>query len=141
MVRRAFVNPDSVRRIGAFSHGVAVHGGVTLQISGQIAVGLDGKVVGPGDLKAQTRLVFDNVKAIVEQAGGTLADLVKITQYVVGLKPEHRALITEVRNDYVSQTQPPASTMIGVPSLVMDGLLIEVEAVAVIDEARARGLS
>jgi enamine deaminase RidA (YjgF/YER057c/UK114 family) len=141
MAKRAFVNPESVRRIGAFSHGVAVHGGVTLHISGQIAVGPDGNVVGRDDLKAQTRQVFDNVKAIVEAAGGTLDDLVKITQYVVGLKPEHRAAITEVRNRYVSQASPPASTMVGVPSLVMDGLLIEVEAVAVIDEARARGLA
>lgn len=50
-------------------------------------------------------------------------------------------MITEVRNRYVSQTNPPASTMVGVPSLVMDGLLIEVEAVAVIDEGRARHLN
>ncbi|HXV74007.1 MAG TPA: RidA family protein, partial [Sphingomonadales bacterium] len=54
---------------------------------------------------------------------------------------EHRPIITEVRNRYVNQANPPASTMIGVPALVMDGLLIEVEAVAVIDEARARGFA
>lgn len=138
MAKRAFINPDSVRRIGAFSHGVAAQGGVTLHVSGQISLDAQGNIVGLGDLTAQTRQVFDNVKAIVEAAGGSLSDLVKITHYVVDLKPEHRAAITAVRNNYVSQTQPPASTMIGVPSLVMDGLLIEVEAVAVIEESRAK---
>ncbi|MFN0041133.1 MAG: RidA family protein [Burkholderiales bacterium] len=138
MANRKFINPAGVRRVGAFSHAVAAQGGVTIHVSGQIALGMDGTIVGAGDLRAQTAAVFENVKIILEEAGATCEDLVKITQYVVGLKPEHRAIITEVRNRYVSQTHPPASTMVGVPSLVMDGLLIEVEAVAVIDEGRLR---
>jgi enamine deaminase RidA (YjgF/YER057c/UK114 family) len=140
MAKKAFINPTGVRRIGAFSHAAAVKGGVTVYVSGQIALDLDGKIVGPGDLKAQTAAVFENVRLILEEAGGSFADVVKLTQYVVGLKPEHRAVITEVRNRHVSQTNPPASTMIGVPSLVMDGLLIEVEAIAVIEDGRVNYL-
>lgn len=136
MAKKAFLNPAGVRRIGAFSHAAAVKGGVTVYVSGQIALDLDGKIIGPGDLKAQTAAVFDNIGLILAEAGGGFADVVKLTQYVVGLRPEQRAVITEVRNRYVSQTHPPASTMIGVPSLVMDGLLIEVEAIAVIEEGR-----
>lgn len=138
MATRAFFNPAGVRRIGAFSHGAATKGGVTLYISGQISLDKDGNLVGKGDMRAQTQQVFDNIRMILEEAGGRFDDVVKLTHYVVGLKPEHRPAITEVRNKFVNQTNPPASTMIGVPALVMDGLLIEVEAVAVIDEARAR---
>ena len=138
MAKRAFINPAGVRRIGAFSHAAATKGGVTVYVSGQIALDKDGSIVGRNDVRAQTRQVFENVRIILEEAGGSFDDVVKITQYVVGLKPEHRSLITEVRNDYVNQANPPASTMIGVPSLVIDGLLIEVEAIAVIDEGRSK---
>jgi enamine deaminase RidA (YjgF/YER057c/UK114 family) len=138
MAKRAFINPPGVRRIGAFSHGVAAQGGVTVHVSGQISLDKDGNLVGKGDLSAQTRQVFENIRMILEAAGGNFDDVVKLTHYVVGLKPDDRPVITEVRNKYVNQANPPASTMIGVPALVMDGLLIEVEAIAVIDEARAR---
>lgn len=141
MARRAFINPAAVRRIGAFSHGVATAGGVTLHISGQVAVGADGKVIAPGDMKKQTEAVFENLRLILQEAGGSFDDVVKLTHYVVDLRPEHRPAITEIRSRYVNQANPPASTMIGVPALVMDGLVIEVEAVAVIDESRARHLS
>jgi enamine deaminase RidA (YjgF/YER057c/UK114 family) len=138
MANRKFINPAGVRRIGAFSHGAATKGGVTLHISGQISLDKDGNLVGRGDMRAQTQQVFENIRMILEEAGGHFDDVVKLTHYVVGLKPDHRPAITEVRNQYVNQANPPASTMIGVPALVMDGLLIEVEAVAVIDETRAR---
>ncbi|HWQ38009.1 MAG TPA: RidA family protein [Burkholderiales bacterium] len=138
MAKRAFINPANVRRIGAFSHAAATQGGVTVHVSGQIALDKDGSLVGKGDLRAQTQQVFENIRIILEEAGGSFNDVVKLTHYVVGLKPENRALITEVRNKYVNQANPPASTMIGIDALVMDGLLIEVEALAVIDEARAR---
>jgi enamine deaminase RidA (YjgF/YER057c/UK114 family) len=141
MISKAFINPAAVRRIGAFSHGVATKGGVTLHVSGQVAVDADGKVIAPGDMKAQTEAVFYNLRLILREAGGSFEDVVKLTHYVVDLKPEHRPVITEIRNRYVNQENPPASTMIGVPALVMDGLVIEVEVVAVIDESRAKHFS
>ena len=137
MGKKAFINPEGVRRVGAFSHAAAVKGGVTVYISGQISLDKDGKLIGKGDLAAQTRQVFENIRLILDDAGGSFNDVVKITQYVVGLKPEHRAIITEVRNRYLNQTHPPASTMVGVDALVVEGLLIEVEAIAVIEEGRA----
>ena len=108
---------------------------------GQVAVDADGKVIAPGDMKAQAEAVFYNLRLILREAGGSFEDVVKLTHYVVDLKPEHRPVITEIRNRYVNQENPPASTMIGVPALVMDGLVIEVEVVAVIDESRAKYLS
>jgi enamine deaminase RidA (YjgF/YER057c/UK114 family) len=58
---------------------------------------------------------------------------VKLNTYVVNLKPEQRALIADIRMRYVDPLRLPASTLVGVSALVMEGLLIEVEAVAVID--------
>lgn len=66
MVKKAFINPAKVRRVGAFSQAVAVQGGVMIHVSGQIALGMDGKIIGAGDLKAQTAAVFENVKIILE---------------------------------------------------------------------------
>src|SRR5690348_15020405 len=56
--------------------------GSTIYVSGQIAYDADGKLVGEGDMKAQTRQVFDNIKSILESAGSGLKDIVKITTYI-----------------------------------------------------------
>ena len=137
MATRAFINPPGLRRVGTYSHVACARGGVTVYISGQIALDAEGKVIGAGDLRAQTTQVFENLRLALEGAGATFADVVKLTHYVKGLRPELRSIITEVRNRYVSQTNPPASTMVGTDALVMEELLIEVEAIAVLDEARA----
>ena len=61
---------------------------------------------------------------------------IKVHEYRVGLTPEARKTVMEVRTNYISKTQPPAATMIGIDKLVQDDLLIEIEAVAHIDGAR-----
>jgi enamine deaminase RidA (YjgF/YER057c/UK114 family) len=86
-----------------------------------------------GDLKAQTEKVFENLKLALAAAGGSFRDVVKFNIYVVNLKPQDRITISEVRNRYIDRDRPPASSMIGVAALVFEGLLIEVDAVAVVD--------
>lgn len=76
--------------------------------------------------------VFENLKVALAAAGATFSDLVKITTYVVDLKPEDRGIISEIRGRYVDPARKPASTMIGVDALVMPALRIEVEAIAVV---------
>src|SRR5437773_3248664 len=56
--------------------------GNTIYVSGQIAYDSNGKLVGEGDMKAQTRQVFDNLKSILESAGSGLKDIVKINTYI-----------------------------------------------------------
>ncbi|MEO8038212.1 MAG: RidA family protein [Betaproteobacteria bacterium] len=130
--RVAFINPPGLANFGTFSQLVTVQGGQTVYISGQVAWNAEGQVIGPGDLKAQTVQVFENLKVALAAAGASFGDLVKITTYVVDLKPEDRAVISEIRNRYVDRTRLPASTMIGVDALVVDTLRIEVEAIAVV---------
>ena len=74
-------NPDTVAApMGTYSQAVRVETGdaVWIHVSGQIAIDREGNLVGAGDLRAQTRQVFENLKAILEANGATFADAVKI---------------------------------------------------------------
>ena len=125
-------SPDlSVPR--GYSHVVSVSGSRTVYVSGQIAIDKDGNVVGPGDLRAQATQVFTNLKAALAAAGATFADVVKQNTYLVNMKPADLPILREVRSQFFAQENPPASTLVGVTALAMEGLLIEVEAIAVLD--------
>jgi enamine deaminase RidA (YjgF/YER057c/UK114 family) len=130
-MEKRFVNPTGVVS-PAYTHAVEVSGGKTLFISGQVALDEKGELVGRGDLREQTRKVFENLKRALAAAGARFADVVKTTYYVVGYRPEHLATIREVRSEYLSPAHPPASTLVGVEALFLEGVLIEVEAIAVV---------
>jgi enamine deaminase RidA (YjgF/YER057c/UK114 family) len=127
------INPPGLANLKTFSQVATAHGGTTIYISGQVAWDAQIKIVGAGDLRAQTEKVFENLKIALQAAGATFDNVVKLTTYVVNLKPEDRVTISEIRGRYIDPARVPASTMVGVPSLVMPELLIEVEAVAVVD--------
>ncbi len=116
-----------------YSHVVKASGTMVF-VAGQIALGVDGKIVGEGDLRLQTVQVLQNVKAALEAADATFGDVVKMNTYVVDLKPEDLPVIREVRATYLPSSDPPASTLVGVTALAMPGLLIEVEVVAVLEQ-------
>ena len=105
----------------------AVKAGDWLYISGQVALDPGGNVVGRGDMRAQSQRVFENIEAILQQAGGALDNLVRITAYLTDMSryPEYN----EVRTKFLG-ARPPASTTIQVSGLAFEGLLVEVDAVA-----------
>jgi enamine deaminase RidA (YjgF/YER057c/UK114 family) len=127
-----FINPTGLANFGTFSQITTARGGKTIHVSGQVAWNAQGQVVGAGDLKVQTVQVFENLKVALAAAGAGFGDVVKFTIYVVDLQPQDRPVISQIRNRYVDPARLPASTMIGVDALVMEGLRIEVEAIAVI---------
>ena len=129
-----FLNPSNLCSTFGWTHVVSVTGGKTIYVSGQVSVNERGEVVGKGDLQAQTVQVFENIKQALAAAGATFRDALKSNLYVVGLKPEHVAMIREVRSRYFDATHPPASTLVGVAALVGADWLIEIEVVAVIPE-------
>ena len=125
-------NPDTVAApMGTYSQAVRVETGdaVWIHISGQIAIDREGNLVGPGDLRAQTRQVFDNLKAILEANDATFADAVKIGTYLTTL--DDLAGMREVRSEYLT-SEPPASTAVQVVALVVPDALIEIDLVAVV---------
>ncbi|HUR55479.1 MAG TPA: RidA family protein, partial [Gemmataceae bacterium] len=74
-----------------------------------------------------------NLKAALAAAGATFKDVVKVTYFVVDLKPEHVPHVREVRRKYLDPDHPPASTLVGVAALVVPDWLIEIEVIAVVD--------
>ena len=114
---------------GIMSHGVKVTAGHLVFVSGQVARNVHGELVGKGDIKAQTRQALENVKDVLEVAGATMDDVVKVTVFVTNVV-EHYTEIHEARAEYW-KTDYPASTMVEVRSLVSPDMLIEIEAIAV----------
>jgi len=125
-------NPDTVAApMGTYSQAVRVETGdaVWIHVSGQIAIDTEGNLVGPGDLRAQTRQVFENLKAILKAHGATFADVVKIGTYLTTLYD--LAGMREIRSEYLT-SEPPASTAVQVMALVVPDALIEIDLVAVV---------
>ena len=133
MAEKRFINPEGLPRPGTYTPVVATRGGRTIYVSGQVPVNEKGELVGKGDLAAQAEQVFHNIDTALKGAGARFAAVVKITTFVVGYRPEHRAPMHQVRSRYVSKDNPPASTLLGVQSLAIADYLIEVEAIAVTD--------
>ena len=127
-----FINPPALGSTNGWTHVVATTG-KTIYISGQGASNERGETVGKGDIKAQTRQTFENLKTALAAAGATFRDVVKMSLFVVGLKPEYVPAIREVRSQFVNMENPPASTLVGVTALVAADWMIEIEAIAVIE--------
>ncbi len=121
-----------VRGFG-FSQVVVARGGTHVHISGQVAVDAEGRTVGPGDLAAQTHQVMRNLGAALASVSATFDNVVRLGVFIVDYDPARRAQVLAVRNEYVDPAQVPASTLLGVQSLVSPDYLIEIEATAVID--------
>jgi len=126
--------PEGLAKPRGYSHVVSARG-TSVYIAGQVAFDAEGRVVGPGDLRAQAEQVFNNLQCALSAAGARIDDLVKLTVFVVNYKPADREVIAEVRGRFMGHRTPPASTMVGVQALVMPELLLEVEAIAVVDTA------
>jgi enamine deaminase RidA (YjgF/YER057c/UK114 family) len=121
-----------------FSQGWRV--GSLVFVGGQLALDEKGEVLAPGDIEAQTEIVFENITKVLEEAGATWQDVVKInTFYVFDGDPSEAqafwAKMTKVRMRYLPD-EGPCGTGVRVVGLMYDGLLIEVEVIAVIDDAR-----
>jgi enamine deaminase RidA (YjgF/YER057c/UK114 family) len=125
-----FINPETMHRPTGYTHVVEVTAGRPVYIAGQVALDPAGAVVGPGDIRTQTRQVFDNLQAALQAVGAGFEQVVKLTYYLVDVS--QLPVVREVRDQYVNIQQPPASTAVEVRRLVSDDLLIEVEAIAVI---------
>ena len=129
-----FINPKGLAAPHGYTHVITTKPGKMVFISGQVAMDAQGHLVGKGDLRAQTKQVFENLKTALAAAGATFDDVVKITWYVKGYNPQLLPVLREVRDEYVKKEAPPTSTLVGVTSLALDDYLLEVDAVAVIPQ-------
>jgi len=107
----------------------AVRAGNTIYVSGQASLDANGNLVGPSDVVAQTRQTLENMKIVLAAAGATLDDVVKVTVYLANR--DDRPKVNEVRKEYFKANRP-ASTLIEISRFAIEGMLIEIEAIAVV---------
>jgi enamine deaminase RidA (YjgF/YER057c/UK114 family) len=124
------VSPHGLTPGTGYSHVVSAAGRLVV-VSGQVALDDQGEVVGADDARVQSEKVFENLGLALAAGGATFADVVKLTYFVldVAILPTVR----EVRDRYVDTERPPASSAFQVGALFRSDLLLEVEALAVID--------
>jgi reactive intermediate/imine deaminase len=124
-------DPDGVAApaAGGYAHAVSVDLGDRRMrfVSGQLPLDRDGALVGAGDMAAQTRQVFENLRIILEAEGATFADVVKMGTFVTSL--DDLAAVRAVRREYLG-TEPPASTLVQVRALVLPEAMIEIDVIA-----------
>jgi enamine deaminase RidA (YjgF/YER057c/UK114 family) len=137
-MQRRVVSPASiVPPRDRYAQAIAVDLGPATMVftTGQQAWDQDGRLVGPGDMAAQTDQVFDLLEAILVEAGGSLRDVVKATCYVTEIRrwPEAAA----VRNRRIGEPLA-ASTVVEVSGMTDPGALIEIEVTAIIPKEHQR---
>ena len=115
---------DAPNAIGPYSQAVRV--GDTVYLSGQIPLDPQTMELVEGDIGARARRVFDNLTAVMQEAGGSLSDIVKLTIYLVDL--EQFGQVNEVMAEYFDAPFPSRATV--AVAALPKGVPIEVEAVA-----------
>ena len=127
---KRIINPTTMAPPTGYSHAVK-KSGTPVFIAGQVALDGAGKLVGEGDGAAQAEQAFRNLRTVVEACGGTTDDIVKITIFVTDAA--YRPALAAARQRFFPSGQYPASTYLVVSALAVPALLVEVEAVAMID--------
>lgn len=128
------IQPPELMQLPGLTQVIVAQGSRLIFISGQTPHTADAALVGAGDLGAQARQVFINLKTALDAAGATIADLVRTTFYVVGYEPDMlETLYPPAFEVFGDEFSVATSTLLGVQSLFTVGQLIEVDAIAVLD--------
>ena len=126
------VNPASVAAPKGYSQTAQIDlGNATLLIiSGQVPLDKLGNLVGKDDFAKQTEQTFTNIRNIIEEAGGNMTHLAKLSIFIRDVSKIQ--IVRDVRDKFVNTKTPPASTLVEVSKLYRDDVMIEIEATAVI---------
>ncbi len=130
------INPQGIFKPDTYSQVAIATGKRTIYLSGQVALDEHGVLVGPGDLAAQSEQAYRNVVTALKGVGASFEDVAKLTVYVVDWTPDKMeplvAGATRVATQLGFDPRKPI-TLIGVAALGSPDMLVEVEAIAVID--------
>ena len=132
--RRTIIVPAAAQAMyDRFHFPQATRVGDTIWVSGQVGLGADGR---PAEgMAAQARLAFGALHAVLAEAGATLGDVVDLATFHTDLRGEMRAF-SAVKDEFFSSNYP-SWTAVGVTQLAVDGLVVEVRAIAVVGSATA----
>jgi reactive intermediate/imine deaminase len=127
MNRRRIHTEDAPKAIGTYSQ--AVQTGETVYLSGQIPLDPASMKVVEGPIEQQIEQVFKNLRAVAEAAGGSMANIAKLTVYLTDL--DNFGCVSEVMARYFEEPYP-ARAVIGVAALPL-GVPVEIDAILVLD--------
>lgn len=131
-MRKTIDNPTAVPApAGPYSHVARLEfgDGALLILSGQVAVGEDNNIIGPGDLRAQSERTLEIIQSLLEAHGASFSDVVNIRTFVTDISRLKE--YAEVRAKYITG-EPPTSTTVEVPRLFKPDAMIEIEVVAAV---------
>jgi enamine deaminase RidA (YjgF/YER057c/UK114 family) len=137
MSDKRIINPPGLAPPKGFSHGIVVEGGRLLALGGQDASDSNGRIVAPGDLVAQYEQALKNLRAVVEEAGGVMQDMIKLNIYVTD-RSAYRAQLQALGEAHrrLFGRYYPAMALFEVKSLFNDEAMIELEGFAHIPDRR-----
>jgi enamine deaminase RidA (YjgF/YER057c/UK114 family) len=130
MRQRIKTPPGMGEPIGQYSYGTKASGSSTIWLCGLAGLDDTGNVQAANDMGAQSARIFDRMEKILAEGGATLANVVKLTTFVTtfdGLDGHREQVKKRFKGDY-----PPGS-LIMVKALAKEGMVIEIEAIAVVD--------
>ncbi len=125
---KEIINPPDVVPARGWSH--AIKTGNTVYVAGQVGWDIEGKLVGKDDFEAQARMALENLKRVLAAAGAQMTDVVQMNFYIINL--EDFAKIRNPYREYFGKYYP-CQTLTVIKSLAEPDLLIEIQAIAVID--------
>ncbi|MGH7774204.1 MAG: RidA family protein [Candidatus Binatia bacterium] len=119
------------QRQRSYSAAVKTRGGTTIYVAGHGGLEDESGKSYPNDFDAQVRVSFERIRKTLESAGGTLDDIVTMTVFIVDMKNGTR--FTQIRREFFKEGCYPASALIGIKELARPEMMIEIQAIAVID--------
>ena len=129
-------NPEALPKVDFHRQLAIASGSKIVFMAGQVAWDADGALVGKGDLAAQVEQCYLNVAAAVAEAGGTFDNVAKLTIYIAGWTLDKMPMVQEGRARACAKlgvTMLAPGTLLGVTALFTPDLLVEIEAIAVMD--------
>jgi len=136
-MQKTILNPPTVHApVSDYSHACKTDGGKMLFVAGQVPVDVSGNLVGLGDLRLQFKQVLDNMKLVLEAGGATFSNVVQTVTFLrdsEDIVERFRAIRKELFPYYFPDSIYPPNTLLVVSSLYSKDVLVECQALAVID--------
>ena len=131
MTEREFLPGDARQRERAYSPAVKIKGGTTIYLAGYGAFQDEAGKSYAGDFDGQVRLSFERMRQALARAGGKLDDIVTMTVFITDMANGTR--FTQLRKEFFQEGRYPASALIGIKELARPEMMVEIQAVAVVE--------
>ncbi len=111
---QSFNPPEVWQPFGAFAMGTVQGAGKVVHLKGQVALDRDGRILGKGDMAAQTLKVLENIQSVLASVGGTMADIFQLAHYTTDIEAfmagEAFFLVMQSNTEISPEKEPPTSS-------------------------------